>query len=291
MLSSVILSLAALFLSSPPPEGSLKRQIKKELAAVKGTFAVAFKDLQTGEEILINAKESFHAASTMKTPVMIEVYNQAAAGKFSLSDSIVVHQNFESIADQSEFVLGQSSDSDQELYGQTGRKVAIKDLLYRMIIQSSNLATNLIIELVGAEKVNQTMRLIGAKDIRVLRGVEDLKAYEKGLNNITTAYDQLLIYTLLAQGKIADAADTKAMTAILLDQKFNEIIPAKLPKEVKVAHKTGSITGVQHDAGIVYLPDGRKYVLVLLSKDLQDEKAGVEVLARVSEMIYKGMSK
>lgn len=290
MLSSVILSLAAMFISSPPPGGSLRQQIKKELAAVKGTFAVAFQDLQTGERILINAKQNFHAASTMKTPVMIEVYKQAAAGRFSLSDSIKVHQNFKSIADDSEYVLDQTSDSDQELYREMGRKVDIYNLLYRMIIQSSNLATNLIIELVGAEKVNQTMRSIGAKDIRVLRGVEDLKAYEKGLNNTTTAYDQLLIYTRLAQGKIADEAATKAMTAILLDQKFNEIIPAKLPMDVKVAHKTGSISGVQHDAGIVYLPDGRKYVLVLLSKGLEDEKAGIAALARVSETFYNAVS-
>src|SRR5688572_12627910 len=116
MLTSVILSLAAVIISSSPPGGSLRQQIKKELATVKGTFAVAFKDLQTGEEILINAKETFHAASTMKTPVMIEVYKQATAGRFSLSDSIRVHQNFKSIADQSEFLLDQTSDSDQELY-------------------------------------------------------------------------------------------------------------------------------------------------------------------------------
>lgn len=290
MLTSVILSIAAVIFSSPSPGGSLKQQIKKELAAVKGTFAVAFQDLQTGKKVLINAKETFHAASTMKTPVMIEVYKQATAGKFALSDSITVHQNFKSIADQTEFVLDQTSDSDQELYREVGRKLDIYNLLYRMIIRSSNLATNMIIELVGAENVNETMRTIGAKDIRVLRGVEDLKAYEKGLNNTTTAYDQLLIYTQLAQGKIADAASTKAMTGILLDQKFNEIIPAKLPKEVKVAHKTGSITGVQHDVGIVYLPDGRKYVLVLLSKGLEDEKAGIAALARVSETFYNAVS-
>ena len=250
---------------------------------------MAFQDLQTGEKILINERETFHAASTMKTPVMIEVYKQAAAGKFALSDSITVHQNFRSIADNSEFILDQSSDSDQELYKSMGLKLDIYNLLYRMIIQSSNLATNMIIELVGATNVNKSMRRLGAKDIRVLRGVEDIKAYEMGMNNTTTAYDQMLIYSALATGKIAKVGNTEAMIGILLDQKFNDIIPAKLSKEVKVAHKTGSITGIQHDAGIVYLPDGRKYVLVLLSKDLEDAKAGVEVMARVSEMVYHSM--
>ena len=291
MITSLLISFAAVSFMSSPPDSSLKAQINKEFSTVKGSFALAFKDLQTGQEMLINDRETFHAASTMKTPVMIEVYKQAATGKFSLSDSITVHQNFKSIADDSEFILDQSSDSDQEVYKLMGSKLDIYNLMYRMIIQSSNLATNMIIELVGAKNVNRTMRAIGAKDIEVLRGVEDIKAYGKGMNNTTTAYDQMLIYSALADGKIANAENTKAMIAILLDQKFNEIIPAKLPKEVKVAHKTGSITGVQHDAGIVYLPDGRKYVLVLLSKGLEDEEAGKAVMARVSEMIFERMSK
>jgi beta-lactamase class A len=285
MFNSILLT--AILATSAAPDSTLKAKVKQEFSSVKGTFALALRDLQTGKELLINEREIFHAASTMKTPVMIEVYKQAAAGKFSLGDSVTVHQNFRSIADNSEYILNQESDSDQELYKLKGSKTDIYSLLYRMIIRSSNLATNMIIELVGAKNVNQTMRAIGAKDIQVLRGVEDIKAYEKGMNNTTTAYDQMLIYSALANGQIADPENTKAMITILLDQEFNEVIPAKLPKEVKVAHKTGSITGVQHDAGIVYLPDGRKYVLVLLSRDLQDEKAGVEMMARVSELIYR----
>lgn len=283
----LIISLASTFFCVfSPADTTLKDQIKREFSSVKGEFALAFKDLQSGKEVLINERKSFHAASTMKTPVMIEVYKQSLSGKFSLTDSLPVHQNFRSIADSSEFVLDQSSDSDQELYKLMGSKLDIYSLLYRMIIRSSNLATNMIIELVGAENVSQTMRKLGADDIQVLRGVEDIKAYQKGLNNTTTAYDQLLIYSALAQGRAADPQSSKAMLGILLDQNFNDIIPAKLPKDVKVAHKTGSIIGVQHDAGIVYLPDGRKYVLVLLSRDLEDEEAGKEVMAKVSEMIY-----
>ena len=277
--------IAALIAITDPSDSTLKARIQQEFSSVNGEFALAFKDLQTGEELLINEKTNFHAASTMKTPVMIEVYRQAAAGKFALSDSVTVHQNFKSIADGSEYILDQSSDSEQDLYKLMGRKASIYDLMYRMIIRSSNLATNMIIELVGARNVNQTMREIGAKDIQVLRGVEDIKAYEKGMNNTTTAYDQMLMYSALATGKLASPENTKAMISVLLDQQFNEIIPAHLPKDVKVAHKTGSITGVQHDAGIVYLPDGRKYLLVLLSKGLEDEKAGIEVLAKVSGIV------
>jgi beta-lactamase class A len=286
MFNLLIISLTSAFSVFLTTNNTLRDRIDKKFSSVKGEFALAFKDLQSGKEILINERKSFHAASIMKTPVMIEVYKQASEKKFSLTDSLTVHQTFKSIADSSEFVLDQSSDSDQELYKLMGSKLDIFNLLYRMIIQSSNLATNMIIELVGAEKVTQTMQQLGANDIKVLRGVEDIKAYEKGLNNTTTAYDQMLIYSALAIGKIADSHSTKSMIGILLDQKFNDVIPAKLPKEAKVAHKTGSINGIQHDAGIVYLPDGRKYVLVLLSKGLEDEEAGKEVMARVSEMIY-----
>jgi beta-lactamase class A len=127
-------------------------------------------------------------------------------------------------------------------------------------------------------------------DIEVLRGVEDMKAYEKGLNNTVTAFDLMLIYEAIADKKIVNEKACEAMIDILLDQKLNYIIPAKLPKDVKVAHKTGSIDGIEHDSGIVFLPDGRSYVLVFLSKDLNDNKAGIKAGAKISEMIYKFMA-
>jgi len=264
----------------------LRSDIRKELEKNKGVFAVAFMDLQTGEEILLNEKEFFHAASTMKTPVMIEVYKQAAEGKFSLDDSIVIKNEFKSIVDSSTYQLDSADDSEKTLYTQVGTKRTISALVYDMIIVSSNLATNMIIEQVGAKKVTATMRELGAKDIEVLRGVEDSKAYEKGMNNRVTAYDLMLIFEKIANGDAVDSSASDQMIKILLDQKFNDVIPAHLPKEVKVAHKTGWITGLHHDSGIIFLPDGRKYVLVLLSRKLENEKEGVESMARVSEMIY-----
>jgi beta-lactamase class A len=264
----------------------LKEGIEIELAKQSGNFAVAFKDLTSGEEILINEHTLFHAASTMKAPVMVEVYRQATAGNFSLKDSILIKNEFKSILDSSTYSLTAQSDSDTLIYKHIGEKRTIYSLLYDMIIISSNLATNLIVELVDAKNVTQTMRDIGANDIQVLRGVEDGKAYEAGLNNQVTAYDLMLLYETIANEETVNAEASMAMIDILLDQRFNDIIPAKLPKEVKVAHKTGSITGVRHDSGIVFLPDGRKYILVLLSKDLQDADASIQAMANVSEMIY-----
>lgn len=264
----------------------LKEQIKAEFAKQKGTFALAFKNIQTGEEILINEKISFHAASTMKTPVLIEAYKQAAAGKFNITDPILVKNEFRSIVDGSPYALKAEDDSDSVLYTKVGTKLSIYDLLYLMIIKSSNLATNIMIDLVGAQNVNQTMREMGAKDIQVLRGVEDNKAFQKGMNNVTTAYDQMVIFNEMGKGNIVDKRSSDAMINILLDQAFNDKIPALLPKDVKVAHKTGWIKGINHDAGVVYLPDGRKYVLVLLSKELVDDKGGVAAMANVSKIVY-----
>lgn len=131
------------------------------------------------------------------------------------------------------------------------------------------------------------MRSMGAQDIQVLRGVEDSKAYALGRNNTTTAYDLMVIFEKIATGEAVNPEASKAMTNILLDQTYNTIIPAKLPPNVKVAHKTGWITGLNHDSAIVFLPDGRSYVLVLLSKNLKDEKAAIETMASISEMIYR----
>lgn len=265
----------------------LTDQINQKLSEQKGDFAVAFKDLTTGEQILINDQTFFHAASTMKTPVMIEVYKQAASGAFSLQDSFVIKNEFRSIVDSSVFSLNPADDSDSALYRHAGEKSTLYNLVYDMIIKSSNLATNMVIELVNARKVTQTMRQLGAQHIQVLRGVEDSKAFEKGFNNVTTAGDLMLIYEKMAKGEIVDSAACQAMIKILMNQQFNEIIPARLPKEVKVAHKTGNISHVQHDSGIVFLPNGKKYVLVLLSKNLQNEEAAIKAMAEMSELIYK----
>ncbi|MDJ1486380.1 serine hydrolase [Cytophagaceae bacterium YF14B1] len=268
----------------------LKAAIESKLATVEGQFAVVFKSLDSPKlEVYIHEKEVFHAASTMKTPVMIEVFDQVKAGKFNLSDSILIKNEFKSIVDGSPYKMDISDDSAEEMYKKIGQWMKIKQLVYEMITVSSNLATNLLIDKVGAANVMNTMQGIGAKDIRVLRGVEDQKAFDKGWNNTVTAYDLAIIFEKIARGQVVDKKSCEEMIQILKEQKFNDIIPLYLPKEVQVAHKTGFITGVRHDSAIVYLPDGRRYILVLLSKELENPEAGVEVLARVSETIYQFM--
>jgi beta-lactamase class A len=271
--------------SRKPTTDDLTLKIQALLSQQKGEFAVAFKDLQTGEQVLINEHTLFHAASTMKTPVMIEVFKQASLRKFTLNDSVVVKTEFNSIVD-STFTLSPADDSEHELYLLAGRKTTVSDLVNRMITKSSNLATNILIDLVKASNVTQTMRDLGANEILVLRGVEDGKAYRAGLNNKTSAYDLMIIFEKMARGETVSDEASAEMIRVLSDQEFNTIIPAKLPREVTVAHKTGWITGLNHDSGIVFLPDGRKYVLVILSHKLEDEPAALSAMADVSAAVY-----
>ncbi|MDR9457983.1 MAG: serine hydrolase [Salegentibacter sp.] len=266
---------------------NLKQQIDSVFAETQGDFAIAFKELSEEKRtILIDEHENFHAASTMKTPVMIEVFKQAEAGRFSLDDSLLVKNEFKSILDDSSFSLELGRDSGEHLYSLIGKKRSIKDLVVDMISQSSNLATNIIIELVDAKNVNKSMRELGAKNINVIRGVEDMKAYEAGLSNSTTAYDLMLIFEALANGEAVNPESDKEMLDILRLQQHTDLIPALLPKDVKIANKTGWITGVHHDSALVELPDGRSYVLILLSRNMKDMEAGTQMLAGISKKIY-----
>jgi len=283
----LVFLIVSLIASSCSDKPSLEQEVREALNIIEGRFAVAFKDLSSGETLYINADSVFHAASTMKTPVMAELFRQAGEGKFSLDDSLVIKNEFKSIVDGSPYLLTRSDDSDTLIYERIGTKESIRKLMTDMIIVSSNLATNLLIDLVGAKKVDSLLSSIGAPNMHVLRGVEDTKAFEAGLNNTTSARGQLLLYERIATNQLVNESSSIEMIRILSDQQFGEIIPAKLPSDVIVAHKTGSITGVQHDGGIVMLPDGRKYILVLLSSNLKDRNQGIEVLANVSELIYR----
>lgn len=265
----------------------LKTKVNSEIEKIDGKVAIAFRDVFSQQnQMLINELEEFHAASTMKTPVMIEVFKQSSEGKFSMNDPIVIKNEFKSIVDGSTYSMSIDNDSGENLYSFIGQKRTIYSLVYDMITVSSNLATNLLIDIVGAQNVQNTIKALGVEKMRVLRGVEDNKAYYKGLNNTTNAFDLMIIFEKIAKGEVISPEICKKMIGILLEQKFNKIIPALLPKVAKVAHKTGSITGIKHDSGIIILPDGRKYVLVILSKDLKDDAKAELIGAGISRLIY-----
>jgi beta-lactamase class A len=281
----IVLTLClALFAAPNDRENKIQQLIKESGAEMVG---VAYFDLGTGAEILINADESFHAASTMKVPVMMEVFRQDRKGKLSLNDYLPIKNDFISIADGTRFSISADSDSEQTLYNRIGQTEVVIELVRQMIDGSSNLATNLLIERVTAPSVMEYMREIGARNIRVLRGVEDGKAYELGMNNTATARDLMIILRQIARKQAVSSKASNEMVKILLEQKFNNGIPAGLPKEVKVAHKTGSITKINHDAAIVYPPNRKPYVLVVLTRGIEDEKRANKLIADISRTLYK----
>lgn len=269
----------------------LQNDITEQISKIEGEVALAFQDLQDPvNTILINTDEDFHAASTMKVPVMIELFKQQAEGKFRLSDEIIVKNEFKSIVDGSPYQMDMGEDSDDVIYSKIGTKQTMYALMIPMITLSSNLATNILIEKVGAEHVTETMRTLGAEKIQVLRGVEDIKAFEQGLSNSTTANDLLVIMKSIAEDKAATPEDCAKMKSVLKAQQWNDMIPKYLPEGTEVAHKTGSITGVHHDAAIVYMPNGKSYVLILLSKNLKNFDKGTDQLAQISKLIFDYMN-
>ena len=277
--------------AQPHTISELEQSIRTALDTINGDFAVAFRTLNAPEEtLLINEHQMFHAASTMKTPVMIELYRQAKEGRFDLDDSIRVENEFQSIVDGSTYSLTPEDDSYEKLYDHIGEKRSIRTLMREMITASSNLATNTLIEKVGAERTTQTMRRYGADRIQVRRGVEDMKAYNRGLNNQTSAHDLMVIFERLARGEAVSEEASQEMIQILKEQEHNDMIPARLPDSVEVAHKTGWITGLHHDSGVLFVPGGPTYVLVLLSQNLEDEDAGVTAFARISRLVFDSMT-
>jgi beta-lactamase class A len=267
---------------------SLRARIERRIAEVPGaTVGVAFRDLARGDTLYLGADERFHAASTMKVPVMIELFRRAERGQISLSQRIPLKNEFASIVDGTPYSLDAKDDSDSLVYRWIGSSVSVHDLLEHMITRSSNLATNTLISVVGPTRANGTAHELGAKDIQVLRGVEDNKAYEAGMNNTTTARDLAVLMAAIETGKAASPASTDSMRAILSRQEFNDEIPAGLPAGTRVAHKTGQITGHLHDAAVVY-PQGRgPYVLVVLTRGIPDEKVARSLIADVSRLVYE----
>jgi beta-lactamase class A len=266
---------------------ALAGRIAERVGQVPGAeVAVSYRDLASRDSLDVNATTEFHAASTMKIPVMLEVFRSIEAGRLRLDQEILLVNRFPSIVDGSPYQLDARDDSDSSMYALVGHPVSVRVLLERMIVRSSNLATNALISLVGADRAQATARSLGATHIRVLRGVEDGKAYEAGLNNTTTSADLAVLLERIERNEALTAESARAMKGILLRQELNDEIPAGLPPGTPVAHKTGSITAHLHDAAIVYPPHRAPYVLVVLTRNIPDETTARRLIADISRIVW-----
>jgi beta-lactamase class A len=278
--------------AEPDTEERLREVIRQSGAEMVG---LALHDLETGRRILINERVSIHAASTMKVPVMMEVFRRVGTGKLDLNNRVRITDRFSSIVDRSEYRLTPESDSDKEIYRQIGQEMTIRELVERMITISSNLATNILIDLVQPESVRILTNRLGARDIQVRRGVEDTKAFRAGLNNTTTAYDLLILLKAIADCPSRQLSGCSAMIDILAAQKFNDALPAGLPPGTRVAHKTGEITRHHHDAAIVFPGPGtgrarqprRPYILIVLTRGIEERERSSRLIAELASIVHQ----
>jgi beta-lactamase class A len=282
-----LLILGASFVFSATPQEpviDLEARIAEVLSAIGAEAGIYF-DSAEGRVFLWNADESFHAASTMKVPVMMEVFRQVESGKLRLDESLTIKNEFASLQDGSVYVLKREDDSDSWIYGQSGKALSILSLVKRMINRSSNLATNLLMERVSTKSVQELMASIDAQGMNVMRGLEDKKAFQAGRNNTTSARALAVCLKAILDPNRFQNSSRQAMLDILLSQRFNNGIPRGISareRGFKVAHKTGSISRISHDAAILEDAKGRRSILIVLTRGVPDEKQGEALVARLA---------
>jgi beta-lactamase class A len=275
-----------------PILSSPKLKALQDLIAGSGAAAVglAVHDLKTGDELLLRADETFHAASTFKVCVMMEAYHQSQEGMLALDERLPVRNEFRSLADGSPFSLTAADDGESDLYAHLGESLPLRDLVGRMITRSSNLATNLLVERLGAERITAFMLALGVQGLLVRRGVEDSKAYALGLNNTATPRGLMQVLVRLAERTVVSPQASDEMIAILRQQYYNEGIPAGLPAGVPVGHKTGWNAQLYHDAAIVFPKRRPPYVLVVMTRGLAEDKEAPALAAALARAVHAGLT-
>lgn len=265
---------------------SLCEQIARE--AKTPALAVALRDLESGSEFNFDAHRIFHAASTIKVAVLLAVFKACDDGRVRLDDPLHVRNRFLSAADESPFKLDQESDGFPQLYRSVGRTAKVGHLADVMITSSSNLATNLLLDLITVEYARDVLRDAGIAGVELRRGVDDEKAHEAGLNNETTALGLVDLFAAL-RGEFLSSTSREAAINILLRQRFNAMIPAPLPSHATVAHKTGEISTACHDAGIVYLPERQPYIVAILTEVEGESDNRRETVAKISKAVFEAV--
>jgi len=252
--------------------------------------AVAAYDFEHHTTWSLNASRWFHAASTIKVPVLLGVYEAIQQHRFESYSRVHVRNRFLSIVDGRPFRVPQGSDANGDVHKAVGKMLTVHELAEHMIVTSSNLATNLLLELVGIEAARASLARLHLGGIDLQRGVEDEVAWERGINNRVTAAGLCDALRLIEEGKAISPEASKAMLDILHRQRFRSGIPAGLPEDARVAHKTGEISTVAYDAGIVYLDGRDAYVVVILTEWAPDVNGRQETIARISRAVYEYMT-
>ncbi len=273
---------------------AMERSLYNGILRIKKThrlerLGIAFYDSQTTLQWSFNADTLFHAASTIKIAVLLGAYAMVSRGELATDAPVHVRNRFTSIVDGSPFtVVGGPMDAEVEK--KIGRTMTVQDLAYEMITKSSNLATNLLLDVVGVETIKKCLEELRIDGIVMVRGVQDEVAFQAGINNLVTANGVLRLLRMIADGRAYSPEVCAQMLEIMLDTRAKSGIPAGVPGDASVAHKTGNISTVHHDAGIVYIGNRRPYFLVVLTQFPADVGRSTAV-AEVSQGIFETLGR
>ena len=274
-------------------EATLRKQIEAiEKESGARSVSVALHDAETGFELHYNADRWFHAASTIKVPILLGVFAAIDRGDLLPHSRVHVRNRFLSVVEGVPFRVESGRDANSAVHSAIGKMMRVDELAYHMITTSSNLATNLLLGVIGPESVNDALRELDLDDgLELRRGVEDELAFEHQINNRVTADGLLRVLVMLAEGKAFSPALSRRMMDILHGQEFNQGIPARLPKGARVAHKTGEISTIAHDAGVIYLPKRKPYALVVLTEWDAATTGRSRTIAAISHAIYEFLTR
>ena len=252
-------------------------------------WAIALHDYETDFRLTVNAERPFHAASTIKVAILLTICRAFDEGRIRPDDTLHVRNRFLSAVDQTPFRIDAETDGYPQLHRLIGRTAKISHLTELMIVSSSNLATNLLLDYVTVDYALKVLGEAGVSGVDLRRGVDDTKAHEKSFNNETTAQGLLDLFAVL-RGDFLSKASRDLAINILLQQRFNSMIPAPLPAHASVAHKTGEISTACHDAGIVYLPEREPYLLVVLTEVASESNGRREAIAKISAAVFQSLT-
>jgi beta-lactamase class A len=277
-------------MNEPEKEAALRQACEAIMTESKAVaYSVALRDYESGFRFSIDAHRNFHAASTIKVAILLAIGQAIDEGRIRPNDTLHVRNRFLSAIDGTPFRIEADSDGYPQLHRLVGRTAKISDLTEWMIVSSSNLATNLLLDYLGVEIARKALNDAGVQGLELRRGVDDVKAHDRGFINETTADGLLQLFEAL-RGDFLSKPSREMAINILLQQRFNSMIPAPLPSHASVAHKTGEISTACHDAGIVYLPEREPYILVVLTEVAADKNGRREAIAKISAAVFQQLT-
>lgn len=251
----------------------LENRINDFIKTQNGNIAVLIKDLSNNEEIKINENMAFRSASTIKLSIMSELLNRVNEGSLNLDDKIELTEKLRIGGDG---IL-------KEL--KTGHKFTLEEIMSLMIIVSDNMATNILIDLLGMDNINKTIHNLGLNNTKLQRKMMDSHAVKAGRENFITANDFAYILELIYKGKNINEKCSNIMLDVLKRQQVRGRLDLYLPEEIMIAHKTGDLDNLEHDGGIVYLSD-KEYIICVLTDKTDSNKEGREIIGKISKMVY-----